>query len=78
MQHGATEETLKTLLANHDWYHGWSDDGAVWRRGVAQREAILATMKELKSYGADPHHINKLYNDARPDKKLFTEITEEQ
>ena len=32
--------------AAHDWTHEYSDDGSVYRRGRAEREALLAAAKQ--------------------------------
>lgn len=37
------------LLKTHDWTYDFSDDGSVWRRGQAQREAIIEALKALRS-----------------------------
>lgn len=68
-------EELATLLANHDWYYDWSDDGSVWRRGLGERKAIIATIEDCKQYGRELWvKAAEMYNEARPNKQLFVAI----
>ncbi len=43
----AAVEKFKQLVRDHDLTYDYSDDGAVWRAGVAQRDEIRALAKEL-------------------------------
>lgn len=36
-----TVEQYRAALAAHDWFYEWSDDYHVWKRGQAQRAALL-------------------------------------
>lgn len=43
-------EQYKQALTSHDWTFEWSDDHNVWKRGVAQRQALKAAQKELDEH----------------------------
>ena len=45
----ASEAALRVELKKHDWYHSYSDDGGVWRRGNAHRAQIDAMFKAFKA-----------------------------
>lgn len=55
---------LEQLLNAHDWYYGRTEDPRVYRRGVEQRDVILATIKDLESQGLGIE-ANHLYNQYR-------------
>lgn len=57
-------QKLEQLLKAHDWYYGRTEDPRVYRRGVEQREVILATIKDLESKGLGLE-ANDLYNQHR-------------
>lgn len=38
---------FKDMVSNHDLTYSYSDDGAVWRRGQAAKDAIVALAKTL-------------------------------
>lgn len=40
-------EEFTKLVDQHDLTYDYSDDGAVWRRGCAQKDAIRALAQEL-------------------------------
>jgi hypothetical protein len=42
---------LERLLQFHDWHYEFSDDHSVWKRGVAERDAINQEQKRLISNG---------------------------
>ena len=42
---------LEKLLKSHDWYFDYSDDHSVWKKGMAQRDAINQEQKRLISNG---------------------------
>ena len=42
---------LEKLLKSHDWYFDYSDDYSVWKKGMAQRDAINQEQKRLISNG---------------------------
>jgi len=42
---------LERLLQFHDWYFDYSDDYSVWKKGMAQRDAINQEQKRLISTG---------------------------
>ena len=42
---------LERLLQFHDWYFDYSDDYSVWKKGMAQRDAINQEQKRLISNG---------------------------
>jgi len=42
---------LEKLLRFHDWYFDYSDDYSVWKKGMAQRDAINQEQKRLISNG---------------------------
>jgi len=42
---------LERLLQFHDWYFDYSDDHSVWKKGMAQRDAINQEQKRLISNG---------------------------
>jgi len=42
---------LEKLLQSHDWYFDYSDDYSVWKKGMAQRDAINQEQKRLISTG---------------------------
>ncbi len=55
-------EKLKTLLEQHDWHYGRSDDMRAWRRGNESNKQIHSAMMEL---GNTPEVI-ELYNQHKP------------
>jgi hypothetical protein len=58
---------LSQLLASHDWYYDYSDDHRVWRRGVAQRDAILAEQQRVVRAGlATEEEVQRLVDQHRP------------
>ena len=57
-----TMEKLETLLKNHDWHYGRSDDMRAWRRGNESNKQIHSAMMEL---GNTPEVI-ELYNQHKP------------
>ena len=42
---------LERLLQFHDWHYEFSDDHSVWKRGVAERDAINQEQKRLIDSG---------------------------
>lgn len=44
---------FEKALRNHDWYYDYSDDGSVWRRGLAEADNIRRIRNELKSTGKE-------------------------
>ena len=42
---------LEKLLKSHEWYFDYSDDYSVWKKGMAQRDAINQEQKRLISNG---------------------------
>ena len=42
---------LERLLQFHDWHYEFSHDHSVWKRGVAERDAINQEQKRLISNG---------------------------
>ena len=42
---------LEKLLRSHDWYFDYSDDYSVWKKGMAERDAINQEQKRLISNG---------------------------
>lgn len=52
------------LVDEHDLTYDYSDDGAVWRRGVAERDAIKALALELPR-----EDVERIWN-ARVDRTL--------
>ena len=42
---------LEKLLKSHDWSFDYSDDYSVWKRGMAERQAINQEQKRLISNG---------------------------
>lgn len=46
-----TLQDLEAALRKHDWFHEYSDDHRVWKRGVEQWEAIRAMYMELRDAG---------------------------
>ena len=50
------------MLARHDWFYEYSDDNAVWRRGVASetaiREATTQSPAHAELYQAYHDHIS--------------------
>jgi hypothetical protein len=40
-----------TALRKHDWHYEHADDGAVWRRGNAERAALLIERAAVDSDG---------------------------
>lgn len=61
-------------LQCHDWYYEYSDDGSVWRRGRAQRQALEAKAdRDLDLAIALSTYKNCYFNDTRAweDKKEF-------
>lgn len=43
----ATLQAFEKLVEDHDLTYDYSDDASVWRRGVAQRDAIKEMAKQL-------------------------------
>ena len=41
--------TLDRLLSFHDWHFDYCDDHSVWKRGMAERQAINQEQKRLIS-----------------------------
>lgn len=42
---------FEKALRNHDWYYDYSDDGRVWRRGVAEADSIRNMREQLVKDG---------------------------
>lgn len=42
-----TPEQFREMCKAHDLTYSYSDDGGVWRRGQAQRDAITLARKQL-------------------------------
>lgn len=40
------------LLARHDWYYSFSDDGRVWRAGVVAEKELQRIALESDAHGA--------------------------
>lgn len=53
MELPTTEEFTKLCNA-HDWTYEYSDDHSVWKRGTAERDRLMAIVKEG---GAEYGHI---------------------
>lgn len=41
---------FQSMLDNHDWYYGYSDDHRVWRAGEAESKRIQAVSKESEAH----------------------------
>lgn len=52
MKSAAIINDYTRLLRAHDWFHEYSDDQDVWRRGVAQREALIKLRQQF-----DPEYV---------------------
>ena len=58
---------LEKLLKSHDWYFDYSDDYSVWKKGMAQRDAINQEQKRLISNGlATVEEVQELTNKYAP------------
>lgn len=44
---------FEKALKEHDWYHDYSDDGRVWRKGVAEAENIIRMRNQLVEDGKE-------------------------
>lgn len=53
-------QAYRNGLKGHDWYHNYSDDGDVWRRGLAHRKQLEAMQRIL-----DPQYV--VWNEIAPD-----------
>ena len=42
---------LDRFLRSHDWYFDYSDDYSVWKKGMAERDAINTEQKRLIDSG---------------------------
>jgi hypothetical protein len=57
---------LENRLKNFDWYYEYSDDGRVWRAGVAAEQEIEKLMSDASKINAEK--ANELYNKYSPKK----------
>ena len=58
---------LDRLLQFHDWQYEFSDDHRVWKRGVAERDAINQEQKRLINNGlATEKEVQELTNKYAP------------
>lgn len=53
-------DEYKNALSRHDWYHAYSDDYSVWKRGNDQQKAMREARLRL-----DP--LGTLWNEHAPD-----------
>jgi hypothetical protein len=51
MTHQKQMQELETMLRNYDWYYHFSDDGAVYRAGIAKTAELNAKVKSLGNDG---------------------------
>ena len=52
---------LEQLLQSHDWYFDYTEDFSVWKKGMAQRDAINQEQKRLIDNGlATEKEVQKL------------------
>lgn len=58
---------FEDMVDRHDLTFDYSDDISVWRRGIAERDAIRAAAKELP-----PEDVERIWN-AAADRKLVAE-----
>lgn len=42
---------FEDALKHHDWYYDYSDDGGVWRRGMAENDRIRRMRAQLIEQG---------------------------
>jgi hypothetical protein len=55
-----TLEQYRAALARHDWWHAYSDDHQVWKRGCAELDALRVMREAL-----DPDF--QIWNEHAPD-----------
>lgn len=60
--HITAMKELDAMLRQHDWFHDYSDDHSVWRRGVEQRKAIE---QKVAMIGLDGKRLLKAYLDIK-------------
>lgn len=60
-------EILEKLLKSHDWYFDYTEDFSVWKKGMAQRDAINQEQKRLINNGlATEEEVQKLIEKYAP------------
>lgn len=52
------DSELAEMLKNHDWYYGYSDSLAVYKRGESQRKEILDRLRVLGCFDPDEYYRN--------------------
>ena len=58
---------LERLLQSHDWYFDYTEDFSVWKKGMAQRDAINQEQKRLINNGlATEEEVQKLIEKYAP------------
>ena len=58
---------LVRLLQFHDWYFDYTEDFSVWKKGMAQRDAINQEQKRLVNDGlATEEEVQKLIEKYAP------------
>ena len=53
---------LDDMLACHDWYYDYSDDGRVWSKGSLEAAEIAKEMSRLAEIGLEAE-ARELYNE---------------
>ena len=60
-----SEEEFRRMCQAHDLTYDYSDDGSVWRRGMAGRDAIRAAARTM-----DPAVVARIWNEVVDSKLL--------
>ena len=69
---------LESLLDSHDWYHDFSDDHSIYKRGREERHQIMQLVRELGDKGKELYNTYAYSNKQTTLKEAFTPNAEEE